>query len=86
MNANANVNAASGLLHEPIGAIADANAIEQTETLTFVHKFGARKICDIRMDFRKSHAVCRTIWKLSYSFPCRFLLFSALIVCVINQN
>ena len=41
MNVNANV--ASISLHALIGVNANTNAIEQAGTLTFLHKFGARR-------------------------------------------
>ena len=43
-NANVNANAASGSIHGPIGANANANthSIEKTGTLAFLRKFVAR--------------------------------------------
>ena len=44
-----NGNVESGSLHGLIGVNVNANAIEQPQTLIFLHKFGERKTCHIRI-------------------------------------
>ena len=52
---NANANPASESLDGLIGVNANADAIEQTGTLTFLHKFGAGKKCRMLLSHATYH-------------------------------